>query len=91
MAVDDANPDSVWRYIQVLNRQGVLIQGWVNITAGAQAHIKLVSPWYWPEFKTVEEKATVGELSNKISKNKAAKLDLEDYTPAMQELHQILT
>ncbi|WP_141674704.1 peptidoglycan-binding domain-containing protein, partial [Gilliamella sp. Fer1-1] len=71
--------------------QGVLIQGWVNITAGAQAHIKLVSPWYWPEFKTVEEKATVGELSNKISKNKVAKLDLEDYTPAMKELHQILT
>jgi putative transposase len=29
MAVDDANPDSVWRYIQALNQQGVLIQGWV--------------------------------------------------------------
>ncbi|OCG26344.1 hypothetical protein A9G45_10980 [Gilliamella sp. HK2] len=91
MAVDDANPDSVWRYIQALNQQGVLIQGWVNITAGAQAHIKLVSPWHWPGFETIEEKASIGELSNKIGKNKVAKLDLEDYTPAMQELHQILT
>jgi hypothetical protein len=38
-----------------------------------------------------EEKATIGELSDKIIKNKVATLDLADYTPAMRELHHILT
>ncbi|OCG33686.1 hypothetical protein A9G33_00585 [Gilliamella sp. Choc3-5] len=90
-AVDDAAPDSVWRYIQAGNKQGMPIQGWVNTKSGAQQHIKRVSPWHWSGFKTIEEKATVGELSDKISKNNVAALDLADYTPTMRELQQILT
>jgi hypothetical protein len=42
-------------------------------------------------FETIEEKTSIGELSNKIGKNKVAKLDLEDYTLALHALHQILT
>ncbi|WP_036562308.1 hypothetical protein, partial [Candidatus Schmidhempelia bombi] len=70
------------------NQQGIPITGWVNLK---QAHIKQISPWHWHGFNTIEEKATLGELSDKISKNKVTTLDLADYTPAMRELHHILT
>jgi hypothetical protein len=80
-----------WVYVTAGNRQGDPIDGWVNITPTAQAHIKHISPWHWAEFNTIEEKATLGELSDKISKNQVAKLDLADYTPAMTALHRILT
>ncbi|OCG19301.1 MULTISPECIES: M23 family metallopeptidase [unclassified Gilliamella] len=63
----------------------------MNIKDNAQAHIKRRSLWHWPGFETIEEKASIGELSDKIGKNKVAKLDLADYTPAMRALHQILT
>ena len=60
-------------------------------TANAQKHIKRVTPWHWSGFNTIEEKATVGELSSKTGKNKVVSLDLEDYTPVMSALHRILT
>lgn len=90
MAIDNAEPDVIWRYIQAGNNQGIPIQGWINTKKGAQQHIKLVTPWHWPGFNTVEEKSKVSELSAKVVKNKMATLDLEDYSPAMKELHQIL-
>ncbi|OCG41332.1 hypothetical protein [Gilliamella sp. Bif1-4] len=73
------------------NKQSLPIQGWVNIKDNTQTHIKRRSLWHWSGFETIEEKATVGELSDKLGKNKVAKLDLDDYTPAMRALHQILT
>jgi hypothetical protein len=73
------------------NKQSLPIQGWVNIKDNTQTHIKRRSLWHWSDFETIEEKATVGELSDKLGKNKVAKLDLDDYTPAMRALHQILT
>ena len=90
IAVNDDDPDTIWRYIQAGNKEGIPIQGWVNTKNGVQEHIKLVTPWHWSGFNTVEEKSKVGQLSAKIVKNKMAKLDLEDYSPAMKELHQIL-
>ncbi|WP_141670753.1 M23 family metallopeptidase, partial [Gilliamella sp. Choc3-5] len=77
-----------WVHVTAGNQQGILITGWVNLK---QAYIKQISPWHWHGFNTIEEKATLGELSDKISKNKVATLDLADYIPAMQELHHILT
>ena len=50
-----------------------------------------MTPWHWSGFNTIEEKATVGELSSKTGKNKVVSLDLEDYTPVMSALHRILT
>ena len=90
IAVNDDDPDTIWRYIQAGNKEGIPIQGWVNTKNGVQEHIKLVTPWHWSGFNTVEEKSKVGQLSAKIVKNKMAKLDFEDYSPAMKELHQIL-
>ena len=90
IAVNDDAPDTIWRYIQAGNKEGIPIQGWVNTKNGVQEHIKLVTPWHWSGFNTVEEKSKVGQLSAKIVKNKMAKLDFEDYSPAMKELHQIL-
>ncbi|OCG48522.1 hypothetical protein A9G35_01480 [Gilliamella sp. Choc5-1] len=89
IAIDEDN--TTWVKVTALDKQSLMIHGWVNIKDNAQAHIKRCSPWHWPGFETIEEKASIGELSNKIGKNKVAKLYLEDYTPAMQELHQILT
>ena len=91
VAVNDTDTDSVWMYIQAGNEQGIPIQGWINTKKDAQPHIKLVTPWHWAGFNTVEEKATVGKLSKKLSKNKAATLDLADYTPLMSELHRVIT
>ncbi|WP_176700679.1 hypothetical protein, partial [Gilliamella sp. WF3-4] len=89
IAIDEDN--TTWVKVTALDKQSLMIHGWVNIKDNAQAHIKRCSPWHWPGFETIEEKASIGELSNKIGKNKVAKLDLEDYTPAMHALHQILT
>ncbi|OCG22386.1 hypothetical protein A9G22_07400 [Gilliamella sp. App2-1] len=89
IAIEDEN--TTWVQVTALDEQTLPIHGWVNIKDNAQAHIKRRSPWHWPGFDTIEEKATVGELSDKIGKNKVAKLDLADYTPAMRALHQILT
>ncbi|WP_141675017.1 glycoside hydrolase family 19 protein [Gilliamella sp. Bif1-4] len=89
LAIDEEK--AKWVQVTALDEQTFPIQGWVNIKQNVQAHIKLVSPWHWTGFETIEEKATVGELSDKLGKNKVAKLDLDDYTPAMRALHQILT
>ncbi|OCG11120.1 hypothetical protein A9G24_09690 [Gilliamella sp. App6-5] len=89
IAIEDEN--TKWVQVTALDEQTLPIHGWVNIKDNAQAHIKRRSPWHWPGFETIEEKASVGELSDKIGKNKVAKLDLADYTPAMRALHQILT
>ncbi|WP_141675016.1 M23 family metallopeptidase [Gilliamella sp. Bif1-4] len=89
IAIDEEK--AKWVQVTALDEQTFPIQGWVNIKQNVQAHIKLVSPWHWTGFETIEEKATVGELSDKLGKNNVAKLDLADYTPAMRALHQILT
>ncbi|OCG23045.1 hypothetical protein A9G22_06370, partial [Gilliamella sp. App2-1] len=89
IAIEDEN--TKWAQVTALDEQTLPIHGWVNIKDNAQAHIKRRSPWHWPGFETIEEKASIGELSDKIGKNKVAKLDLADYTPAMRALHQILT
>ena len=90
-AVDDADADTVWRYIQVGNKYGLPIQGWVNTKKGAQPHIKLVTPWHWSDFKTLEEKASVGDFSKKLNKNRAVKLNTEDYSETMMALIMILS
>lgn len=89
-AVDDNVPDSIWRYVETVNKKNQPIQGWVNTKTDAQEHIKLVTPWHWPIFKTVEETATLSELSNKIDENKIGQLALAGYTPVMKELHDII-
>lgn len=89
-AVDDNAPDSVWRYVETVNKKNQPIQGWVNTKTGVQEYIKLVTPWHWPIFKTVEETATLSELSNKIDENKIGQLALAGYTPVMKELHDII-
>ncbi|OCG46979.1 hypothetical protein A9G34_03710 [Gilliamella sp. Choc4-2] len=89
IAIDEDN--TTWVKVTALDKQSLMIHDWVNIKDNAQAHIKRRSPWHWSGFKTIEEKATVGELSDKISKNNVAALDLADYTPTMRELQQILT
>jgi hypothetical protein len=73
------------------NEEVIPIETWGNIEENAQEQIKIVSPWHWAEFNTIEEKATLGELVDKINKNQVAKLDLADYIPTMTALHRILT
>jgi hypothetical protein len=87
--VDEANNN--WAYIRTANKYGEPIHGWVNIDKNAQSHIKRVTPWHWAGFNTLEEQTSVGELARKLNHNKATRLDLADYTPAMSALHTILT
>lgn len=89
VAVDEANNN--WAYIMTANKHGEPIHGWVNIDKNAQPHIKRVTPWHWAGFNTLEEQTSVGELAWKLNHNKATRLDLADYTPAMSVLHTILT
>ena len=100
LSIDTLNQDNTlavdekyvnWACVTAGNKYGLPIKGWVNIEKDAQAHIKRVTPWHWSGFNTIEEKATVGELSSKTGKNKVVSLDLEDYTPVMSALHRILT
>ena len=100
MSIDTLNQDNTlavdenyvnWACVIAGNKYGLPIKGWVNIEKDAQEHIKRVTPWHWSGFNTIEEKATVGELSSKTGKNKVVSLDLEDYTPVMSALHRILT
>lgn len=62
-------------YVTASNKYGIPIKGWVNIEKDAQGHIKRVTPCYWHGFNSIEEKASTGELSCKISQNKAIMLD----------------
>ncbi|MWP48043.1 hypothetical protein [Gilliamella sp. Pas-s27] len=43
-----------------------------------------------PGFETIEEKATISELTKKLSKNRSARLDIEDCTEAMLTVLRIL-
>ena len=87
MCVNKFNCQNVY----VGNEERMPITGWVNIKKDAQEHIKRISLWHWQGFETVIEKASVGEFYTKINDNRAATLDIEDYTDAMKELHKILT
>ena len=73
------------------NEEHRSITGWVNIKKDAQEHIKRISHWHWQGFATVIEKAAVGEFYTKVNDNRAATLDIEDYTDSMKKLHKILT
>jgi hypothetical protein len=59
-----------WVHVTAGNQQGIPITGWVNLK---QAHIKQISPWHWHGFNTVEEKATLGELSKKRNHRRRVK------------------
>ena len=91
VAIEGKNSGSIWVKVTAGNEERRSITGWVNIKKDAQEHIKRISPWHWQGFATVIEKASVGEFYNKINDNRAATLDIEDYTDAMKELHKILT
>ena len=87
----DESTDSIWVKVTAGNEERRSITGWVNIKKDAQEHVKRISPWHWQGFETVIEKASVGEFYTKINDNRAATLDIEDYTDSMKELHKILT
>ncbi|MWN91404.1 hypothetical protein GQ597_11935, partial [Gilliamella sp. Pra-s65] len=88
IAIEDEN--TKWAQVTALDEQMLPIQGWVNIKDNAQAHIKRRSPWHWTGFETIEEKATISELTKKLSKNRSARLDIEDCTEAMLTVLRIL-
>ena len=91
IARDDADPEFLWLRIIAGNKQGIPIQGWINTKKGAQEHVKRVSPWHWSGFSMIEEKASVGEFSKKVSQNHAVKLDTEDCTETMLAILRIFS
>ena len=91
ISIEGKSTGSIWVNVTAGNEERRSITGWVNIKKDAQEHIKRISPWHWQGFETVIEKASVGEFYTKINDNRAATLDIEDYTDSMKELHKILT
>ena len=91
IAIEDESSGSIWVNVTAGNEEGMPIKGWVNIKKDAQEHVKRISPWHWQGFETVIEKAAVGEFYTKVNDNRAATLDIEDYTDSMKKLHKILT
>ena len=91
ISIEGKSTGSIWVNVTAGNEERRSITGWVNIKKDAQEHIKRISLWHWQGFETVIEKASVGEFYTKINDNRAATLDIEDYTDSMKELHKILT
>ena len=91
ISIEGKSTGSIWVNVTAGNEERRSITGWVNIKKDAQEHVKRISPWHWQGFETVIEKASVGEFYTKINDNRAATLDIEDYTDSMKELHKILT
>ncbi|OCG26405.1 hypothetical protein A9G11_00605 [Gilliamella sp. wkB108] len=83
IAIDENN--AIWVFVTAGNKQGSPIKGWVNTATDAQEHIKRVTPWHWSGFNTIEDKASVGEVSKKL----AAILDVGDCTETMLALLRI--
>ncbi|OCG23686.1 hypothetical protein A9G11_05610 [Gilliamella sp. wkB108] len=83
IAIDENN--AIWVFVTAGNKQGSPIKGWVNTATDAQEHIKRETPWHWSGFNTIEDKASVGEVSKKL----AAILDVGDCTETMLALLRI--
>ena len=90
ITIEDESTDSIWVKVTAGNEERWSITGWVNIKKDAQEHVKRISPWHWQGFETVIEKASVGEFYTKINDNRAATLDIKEYTDSMKALHKIL-
>lgn len=93
LAIDDNH--NHWAYITAANELYEPIKGWIRISQTGdntyQSHVSRVSPWSWPGFDMLEEKASVGETIDKTTSNKKATLNIEDYTESMKALRGILT
>ncbi|OCG20174.1 hypothetical protein A9G11_09785 [Gilliamella sp. wkB108] len=87
IAIDENN--AIWVFVTAGNKQGSPIKGWVNTATDAQEHIKRVTPWHWSGFNTIEEKATISELSKKLNLKRSTKLDIDDCTETMLALLRI--